>query len=166
MPARMRIRVVLPAPLAPSRPNIPLGTTRSRPSMAATPPRYVLVRPEILIRIRLASRSRLERGWDGSSDSAGAKRVASGKRGGCEHQQRGDGEPGGHRCRVRSQEVERRAGHWAGPGVLTVDAVEVEQHVERVAAERVDDGTSEGGHHVRRDHVAPEPVADEEHPEQ
>ena len=30
-PARIRISVVLPAPLGPSRPNIPLGTSRSIP---------------------------------------------------------------------------------------------------------------------------------------
>ncbi len=37
-PARMRISVVLPAPLGPRRPNIPLGTSRSTPANAVTGP--------------------------------------------------------------------------------------------------------------------------------
>src|SRR5579871_409746 len=48
MPARMRISVVLPAPLGPSNPNMPLGIVRFTPLSACTLPPYTLVRFSIV----------------------------------------------------------------------------------------------------------------------
>ena len=44
----MRIRVVLPAPLGPSSPNIPRGTSRSTPCKAATGPGNTFTRSRII----------------------------------------------------------------------------------------------------------------------
>src|SRR5262245_41148106 len=46
--AIVRIRVDLPAPLGPSSPNMPLGTSRWISCIACAPPGYVFDRPVIL----------------------------------------------------------------------------------------------------------------------
>src|SRR5688500_16617646 len=101
-PARMRMSVVLPAPFAPSRPNMPVGTTRSTPSRATTPPRYVLVRPEISISIgfldpRSGTGTGPGRSWIGGSSGpadqgqpvrpAGAQGLTPGERDGGQREQ-------------------------------------------------------------------------------
>ena len=163
MPARMRISVVLPAPLGPSSPNMPVGTSQ----VEAVEGGHAAA-----VGLRQARRSRsacqvprvrvgVAIGLDGRAARAAASAAAR------EIQQHGDGQPAvaGVGSGAGSSAWRRATGRPGCPSPsMTWKSSSASR---RVAADRVDEGVGEGRHHgPAGTRLPPEPVDDEDHAEQ